>query len=67
MYATPEKQEGATTALTRPDILNLISTDAQHLENMVWTIGNIVELVLSLAIGCFFLWWLLGESYEFQP
>lgn len=50
-------------ALTKPDILNLVSSDVQQLESFVWTVGSIIELLLSSAIGCVFIWHLLGEPY----
>lgn len=49
-------------ALTKPDILNLVSSDVQQLESFVWTVGSIIELLLSSAIGCVFIWHLLGTS-----
>lgn len=59
--APPEGDKGGQKALTKPDILNLISSDVIHLEQMTWTVAQVVELILSLAIGCVFLWSLLGQ------
>lgn len=67
VFAMPEKDlKGESKALTKPDILNLVSSDVGQLANFVWTVSSIQELILSAAIGCVFIWHLLGE-FLYRP
>lgn len=48
-------------ALTKPDILNLLSSDVAQVAEFVWTTGSVIQLFLSAAVGCVFIWYLLGK------
>lgn len=56
-----EGDESSGKKTTVPDIMNLISSDFEQLADMVWTLGSLMELVLSAAVGCAFIWSLLGK------
>ena len=47
---------------TKADILNLISSDASAVSRLGWTAIGLVNKCIELALGCSYIWILLGPS-----
>ncbi|OXG17327.1 ABC transporter ABCC.6 [Cryptococcus neoformans Tu401-1] len=62
LFAIPEKKEGDKAVHTKADILNLISSDASSVQRIGWTFTNLFRSAVEMALGCSYVWILLGPS-----
>ncbi|KIR56525.1 ABC transporter ABCC.6 [Cryptococcus gattii Ru294] len=62
LFAIPEKKEGDKAVHTKADILNLISSDASSVQRVGWTFTNLFRSAVEMALGCSYVWILLGPS-----
>ncbi|WWC95346.1 hypothetical protein V866_002208 [Kwoniella sp. B9012] len=62
LFAASEKEDGEKVVHTKADILNLISSDASSVQRIGWTGSELFRALLELALGCGYIWMLLGTS-----
>ncbi|KGB78045.2 ABC transporter ABCC.6 [Cryptococcus deuterogattii R265] len=62
LFAIPGKKEGDKAVHTKADILNLISSDASSVQRVGWTFTNLFRSAVEMALGCSYVWILLGPS-----
>lgn len=66
-YYKPAEEDisNTDTAHSKADILNLISSDVREVEDLPYALTNFARLFLQLAIGCTYIWAILGKSLLF--
>ncbi|WWC65637.1 uncharacterized protein I303_108257 [Kwoniella dejecticola CBS 10117] len=62
LFASNDKEDGTNAVQTKADILNLISSDAAAVQKIGWTFSELFRAILELAVGCVYIWVLLGPS-----
>lgn len=62
-YYKPKEQDPNNTdiAHSKAEILNLISSDVNDVEDLPYSMTNIFRLAVQLVIGCTYIWAILGE------
>ncbi|WWC93054.1 uncharacterized protein L201_008018 [Kwoniella dendrophila CBS 6074] len=62
LFAATDRKDGSKTVQSKADILNLISSDATSIEKIGWTVTELMRATIELALGCAYIWLLLGKS-----